>query len=204
MIPVASGVLAKAPAWRVSASQESDGGPGACGPIGTGGMWYSELSTVPMGTASDFAALGKIPCGTVLNITNPANGKTVQASKRDVGAGSAFLPVMGLYPATAAALGLSGGQYTVIISRADGLPLHPVRGTPTTQAAGAITRPGGVATTQGSSVDKVFAEYQHELKLPRTAPSDKFVSFGKAGWTAPFQWWWQSFTAQFNKEKSGQ
>lgn len=130
-----SASLGPGQAWKVSASQESDGGQGACGPIGTGGMWYSELSTVPMGTASDFAALGKLPCGTVLNIFAPSTGKTVQAAKRDVGAGSAFLPVMGLYPATAAALGLSGGQYTVVISRADGGALHPVRGMPVANSA---------------------------------------------------------------------
>lgn len=133
-------------AWRVKASQESLGGTGSCGHaiVGNG---YSELSTVPMGTASDFVALGNLPCGTVLNITNPANGKTVQAAKQDVGSGSpGFLPVMGLYPTTVQQLGLSGGEYNVIISRADGGTLKPVRGTPagagdptSTGSAGAVT-----------------------------------------------------------------
>ena len=57
-------------------------------------------------------------------------GGTVQAAKQDVGAGSSFLPVMGIYPATRQALGLSGGEFKVIISRADGGHLRPVRGTP--------------------------------------------------------------------------
>jgi hypothetical protein len=119
-------------AFHVIASQESDGGNGSCGPIGSGGLWFSELSSNPnVGLSSlDFAGLGKLPCGAKLQITNPANGKTVIAEKRDVGAGSSFLPVMGIYPATAAALGLSGGEYHIVVQRADGGNLSPVRGTP--------------------------------------------------------------------------
>lgn len=138
-------------AWLVKASQESLGGTGSCGhPIQASG--YSELSTIPRGTASDFKALGNLPCGTVLEITNPANGKTVRAAKQDVGAGSpGFLPVMGLYPATVSALGLTGGEYNVIIQRADGGSLHPVRGTPA--GAGNYTDTGttGAATPSSTS-----------------------------------------------------
>lgn len=114
--------------WHVIASAEVSGGTGSCRPIQDDG--YSELSTVPMGTSSDFAALGSLPCLLPMKITNPANGRTVTTVKQDVGAGSSFLPVMGLYPATVSALGLSGGEFHVIIERADGAPLHPVRGTP--------------------------------------------------------------------------
>lgn len=115
--------------WAVTASQESLGGTGSCG----GGIvadGYSELSTVPQGTGSDFHALGGLPCGTQLVITNPANGQSVTTGKQDVGAGSSFLPVMGLYPGTTGKLGLSGGEYHIIIQRADGGPLKPVRGSP--------------------------------------------------------------------------
>jgi hypothetical protein len=127
-IQAASG--AKGQRWKTVWSQESDGGSGACGAIGSGGMWFSELSTVPRGTGSDFAALGHLPCMTELLFENPANGRSAKARKRDVGAGSSFLPVGGIYPALAAALGVSGGKYDLIVSRTDGGPLHPVRGTP--------------------------------------------------------------------------
>lgn len=118
--------------WRVTASAEDDppGAHGACRTIQADG--YSELSSNPNLPISqlDFAALGHIPCLTAMKITNPANGRTATAQKQDVGAGSSFLPVMGIYPATRAALGLSGGEFTVIIERVDGVKLSPVRGSP--------------------------------------------------------------------------
>lgn len=116
--------------WLVIASAEDDpaGIQAACRVLQTTG--YSELSTVPEGAGSDFAALGKIPCLTSMIITNPANGKSTTAQKQDVGAGSSFLPVMGLYPGTRAELGLDdSGEYHVVIQRADGGALTPVRGT---------------------------------------------------------------------------
>lgn len=137
--------------WRVKASAESLGGTGSCGhPIMGNG--YSELSTTPEGTSSDFVALGNLPCGTILNITNPGNGKTVQAAKQDVGAGSpGFLPVMGLYPSTVTALGLTGGEFNVIIDRADGGSLKPVRGTPAGAGAGSSTGSTGAAASSGTT-----------------------------------------------------
>lgn len=67
-----------------------------------------------------------------------------------------------------------------------------------------ISRPGGAgAAAPGVAVDQILAQYQQEIDLPRTAPSDKFVSFGKAGWTAPFQWWYQSFTNKWKAENPG-
>lgn len=124
-----SGATGSGSKWLVTASAEVSGGTGACRPIQDDG--YSELSSVPMGVGSDFAALGHLPCLTPMVITNPANGKSVTTVKQDVGAGSSFLPVMGLYPNTRTLLGLdNSGQYKVIIQRADGGPLKPVRGTP--------------------------------------------------------------------------
>lgn len=173
--------------WKVVASQESDGGSGSCGPIGSGGLWYSELSTVPMGTGSDFHALGGLPCMTPLRITNPANGKSVVARKRDVGAGSSFLPVMGIYPATAAALGLSGGKYTVIISRTDGGPLHPVRGTQTTVAgsasgAGAASGASGSTGSNSGSGTQALADYVALRDEPRTNPQQGATLAQSFGW----------------------
>lgn len=102
------------------------GGTGSCGhPITSRG--YSELSTNPNGPL-DFSALGNLPCWTRLKIVNPANGRVAWADKQDVGAGSSFLPVMGLYPKTREDLGLSGGEFDVIIERADQQSLRPVRG----------------------------------------------------------------------------
>ena len=113
--------------WTVKASREVLGGVGACRAIQADG--YSELSTNP--SARDFHALGGLPCLTAMRIQNPANGKEVVTVKQDVGAGSSFHPVMGLYPGTLAKLGLSlsGGEYTVRIRRADDQPLHPTSGT---------------------------------------------------------------------------
>lgn len=189
--------------WKVIASQESDGGMGSCGPIGSGGVWYSELSTVPQGTGSDFHALGGLPCMTALKITNPANGKSVIAHKRDVGAGSAFLPVMGLYPETARQLGLSGGKYTVIISRPDGGPLHPVRGTQTTVSAGSSgVGPGSGGQNRGggsgsqSNVDSIVSDYVALRDAPRTDPTN--TTFKQS-----FNWWFPQFRDAVNKVFGG-
>jgi hypothetical protein len=117
------------PRWHVVASAESLGGNGACRAIQPHG--YSELSTTPHGSSSDFSALGDLPCLTPMVISNPGNGKSVTEVKQDKGAGSSFLPVMGLYPATLSALGLPpDSEYHVVIQRADGGNLKPVRGSP--------------------------------------------------------------------------
>lgn len=121
--------------WLVTASAEVMGGTGSCGhAIVSDG--YSELSTDPT-RALDFSALGDLPCGLELVITNPANGHSVTTAKQDVGAGSSFLPVMGLYPDTRSKLGLSGGQFSVLIRRKDGIVLHPARG----KLQGGVTTP---------------------------------------------------------------
>lgn len=126
--------------WNVTASAESMGGIGSCGhEIRAHG--YSELSTDPTARNLDFNALGNLPCGTVLNICNPANGRVVQAAKQDIGAGSSFLPVMGLYPGTREQLGLTGGEFHVQIWRADGKPLHPASGTLVQGSAPGATGP---------------------------------------------------------------
>lgn len=147
--------------WLVIASAEDDppGAQGACRIIQTDG--YSELSTVPMGTASDFAALGNIPCLTPMKITNPKNGNQVTTVKQDKGAGSSFLPVMGLYPGTRAALGLDdSGEYHVLIQRADGKPLHPVRGTFQAPSNGGS---GGGASTNGTPTASMVKLYNYAL-----------------------------------------
>ena len=57
----------------------------------------------------------------------------------------------------------------------------------------------------GGSVDQIFAAYQAEINMDRTAPSDGsagFVSLNKAGWKTPFQWWMQSFLGKWEAEGS--
>ena len=68
------------------------------------------------------------------------------------------------------------------------------------------TRPGGQpvnpnGSDDGSTVQDVFTAYEQELNTPRTAPSNGFVSLSSAGWMAPFQWWWQSFTSNWQQEQ---
>src|SRR2546425_13167039 len=46
---------------------------------------FAELSKNP--GALDFSALGNLPHGTPVTVTNPANGKSLTLYKRDVGAG---------------------------------------------------------------------------------------------------------------------
>jgi hypothetical protein len=81
---------------------------------------YSELS-VPPNPANAGSALGHLPYLTRMRIR--AGGHQVVAEKQDIGAGSSFNPVMGLYPGTVAELGLHGGEFRVSIERADGQPL---------------------------------------------------------------------------------
>lgn len=106
--------------WRnVVASAESLGGLGYhSNPIQSRG--YSELS-VPPSAANAGSALGHLPYQTRMRIRSGAH--EVVAQKQDIGAGSSFNPLMGLYPGTVSDLGLSGGQFNVSIERADGQPL---------------------------------------------------------------------------------
>ncbi len=72
-----------------------------------GGYYYAELSTDPFASNLDFAALGKLPFGHKLKITY--NGKTLIASKGDVGAGGPNYPKIDLHITLANALGFPYG-----------------------------------------------------------------------------------------------
>lgn len=106
--------------WQnVVASAESNGGTGYhSNPISPYG--YSELG-VPPTHANIGTAMGQLPYQTHMRIR--AGNREVVAAKEDIGTGSSFNPVMGLYPGTVAQLGLSGGEFHVSIERADGVPL---------------------------------------------------------------------------------
>lgn len=67
------------------------------------------------------------------------------------------------------------------------LPISRPGGTP-------VTASGAGAAPSGAGVDALFTAYEAKLNLPRTAPSADFASLSSAGWKAPFQWWWQSFS----------
>jgi hypothetical protein len=60
-----------------------------------------------------------------------------------------------------------------------------------------ISRPGGSAlgTVAGNitAVEGYDKAYSDLLNEPRTAPD----TFAGKGWSAPFQWWWQSFTSNY-------
>lgn len=63
-----------------------------------------------------------------------------------------------------------------------------------------MVRPDGSSSGgsgSGSDVSKIFTDYQSEINMDRTAPTLK-----GAGWSTPFQWWWQSFTGKWNAEQA--
>jgi len=69
-----------------------------------------------------------------------------------------------------------------------------------------ITRPGGEPVgadgqpkDTGQGVTDLFTAYETELDTPRTAPQN-FASLSSAGWKAPFQWWYQSFTGNYTAD----
>ena len=70
-----------------------------------GGLYYAELSINP--AKKDFSALGGLPFGQKLRITY--NGKTVIASKGDVGTGGHNYPKIDLHINLANALGFNKG-----------------------------------------------------------------------------------------------
>jgi len=86
-------------------------------------------------------------------------------------------------------------------------------GAPRTASAGGAstyggTRPGGQPSTSsgsdtGDAVTSLFNDYEAEVTTPRTAPVSTFSSPASAGLSAPFQWWWQSFSGQYAKEEGG-
>lgn len=69
-----------------------------------------------------------------------------------------------------------------------------------TRPGGQPANPDGTPIDTGQGVVNLLTEYQDELDTPRTAPSSGFVSLGQAGWKAPFQWWWQSFSSNWQNE----
>lgn len=69
-----------------------------------------------------------------------------------------------------------------------------------------VTRPGGESVGSdgqpadtGQGVTDLFTAYETELNTPRTAPQN-FASLSSAGWKAPFQWWYQSFTGNYTAD----
>lgn len=76
-----------------------------------GGYYYAELSIDPK--KKDFKALGGLPFGHKLKITY--NGKSVVATKGDVGAGGPKLPKIDLHKNLAAALDFPYGLDYVTI-----------------------------------------------------------------------------------------
>jgi soluble lytic murein transglycosylase-like protein len=87
-------------------------------------------------------------------------------------------------------------------------------GAPRTASAGSSssyggTRPGGQPASPdgtpqdtGQGVDTLFANYESEVATPRTAPKSTFTSPATAGLSAPFQWWWQSWSGTYAQEES--
>ena len=79
-----------------------------------GGLYYAELSNNP--SAKDFSALGHLPFGHRLKITY--RGKSVIATKADVGAGGRNHPKIDLHINLANALGFNNGLDYVQIENA--------------------------------------------------------------------------------------
>ena len=58
---------------------------------------------------------------------------------------------------------------------------------------------GGDDTGQG--VATLFANYENIVDQPRTAPQSTFTAPRQAGVSAPFAWWWQSFSGAYAQEE---
>lgn len=96
----------------------------------------------------------------------------------------------------------AGYGYADAILAAAGAPRTATAGSPSSYGG---TRPGGQSSGSGNGsdtgegVNKLFADYEAEVTLPRTAPASTF-SGGN-----PFAWWWQSFSGAYAQEQgSGQ
>ena len=74
-----------------------------------GGYYNAELSKDP--AKKDFSALGKLPFGHKLKITY--NGKSIIASKADVGAGGPNKPKIDIHKTAAKALGCPNSIFEV-------------------------------------------------------------------------------------------
>ena len=98
---------------RVLASVFSDAKGCRDNDLYDGGYYYAELSIDY--TKKDFRALGNLPFGQKLKITY--NGKTVIASKGDVGAGGRNHPKIDLHTNLARALGFTKGLDYVYIEK---------------------------------------------------------------------------------------
>ena len=81
-----------------------------------GGYYYAELSKDPFHRPYDYSALGKLPFGQKLKVTY--KGKTLTASKGDVGAGGPSYPKIDLHYTLAKALNfISAGLDYVYIEK---------------------------------------------------------------------------------------
>lgn len=198
----AGGGFAGGPAWDVTASAESYGGLGYhSNPIQ--GRGYSELSMPP--SSLNFSALGNIAYQTPMVIG--ANGKTVVTGKQDIGAGSSFLPEMGLYPQTMADLGLGGGQNTVRIQRQDGQPLHPMGGHQVTIPGGGgrgrkrVDSHAGQVIIGWREVPGVKGKYKkHRVPIygAKKLPLEQQAITGLLGVGDPYQVWIDALENQFS------
>jgi hypothetical protein len=75
--------------------------------LNDGGYYYAELSVNP--AAKDFRALGGLPFGHRLRISY--NGRSIVATKGDVGAGGPSHPKIDIHKAAAEALGLDPHRF---------------------------------------------------------------------------------------------
>jgi hypothetical protein len=96
------------------------------------------------------------------------------------------------------------GYADSILSKA-GLSSTATAGSPSAYGG---TRPGGQPANApqdtGQGIDAVLTAYETTLQTPRTAPSptgnDPSSGFS---WSSPFQWFWNSFTGNWQSEMAG-
>lgn len=151
-----------------------------------GGDSFAELSTnysAPL-PELNFDALGGLPYGTPVTVTNLANGKSVTVYKRDVGAGGPGLQghkrAIDLWHTAAAKIGFSGLGLVRLTFNGSASAAGMARpGGGTSGSGGGGGGGGGGGTTAPPSFS---ADYTSLVTQERTAPQTAFTSFdiGKA------------------------
>jgi len=169
---------------------------------------FAELSNNPgAGVHGDFSALGNLPYGTPVTVTNPANGRSMTLYKRDVGAGGSGINgtprAIDLWYSAAQKLGINGlGVVKVTIGGKPGqVPQAPSKG----GGGGSNAQIPGITTTTSNltvgvpqqqfdqaGFDKANAKYIAGTYLSQTSRSNpweqgspKNTGFGGTSMIAP-------------------
>lgn len=139
------------------------------------------------------------------NASSPATAALYFSSKYERPLASAANNPNRMQSAVDVALAAQTGKWQG--SKSPGGSAKTAGSTPTyggTRPGGQPTTPDGSSSDTGDAVTSLLTSYGAEVSTPRTAPASTFTSPSKAGLSAPFQWWWQSWSGTYAQEQSGE